>query len=155
MPALPHRIPSLDALPALVGRPLGQSDWVLIEQSRIDAFAAATGDEQWIHVDPVRAAAGPFGTTIAHGFLTLSLLPLFMAEAFAIEGLRMGVNYGLNRVRFPAPLPVGSRVRGTVKLLACEALPDGGMQATFEINVEREGGTKPVCVAESVVRFYS
>jgi acyl dehydratase len=154
MSALPRHIPSLDALPALVGSVLGQSDWILVEQSRIDAFAAATGDSQWIHVDPVRAASGPFGTTIAHGFLTLSLLPVVMHQAFVIDGIGMGVNYGLNRVRFPAPVPVGSRLRAAVKLLACEPLPGDGLQATLEVTVEREGGAKPVCVAESVVRFY-
>jgi acyl dehydratase len=150
----PRHIPSLSALPALVGTQLGHSDWVLVDQARIDAFAAATGDAQWIHVDPTRAASGPFGMTIAHGFLTLSLLPVFMNQAFAIDGMGMGVNYGLNRVRFPAPVPVGSRLRGTVKLLACEPLPQDGLQAVLEVSVEREGGSKPVCVAESVVRFF-
>ena len=108
-------------LQPLVGQHVANSDWITIDQRRIDLFAEATGDHQWIHVDPVRAAAGPFGTTVAHGFLTLSLLPELASRAFAVADTRMGVNYGLNRVRFPAPVPVGSRVRGHFKLLAYEA----------------------------------
>jgi acyl dehydratase len=129
------------------------SGWVAVDQARIDAFAGATGDHQWIHVDPVRAAAGPFGATVAHGFLTLSLLPLMAESAFEVRGIRMGVNYGLNRVRFPAPVPVGSRLRGRFKLVRYEPL-DGGAQLTTEVTMEREGSTKPVCVAESVARRY-
>jgi acyl dehydratase len=143
----------LSDLQALVGACIGTSDWVQIDQSRIDQFAAVTGDEQWIHVDPVRAAAGIFGTTVAHGFLTLSLLALFGRSAFTVGGIRMSVNYGLNRVRFPAPVPVGSRLRAHYKLQSLEAV-DGGVQMITEISIEREGHAKPVCVAEAVVRHY-
>ena len=120
---------------------------------RIDLFADATGDHQWIHLDAERAAKGPFGTTIAHGFLTLSLLPEITASAFKVLDTKMGVNYGLNKVRFPAPVPVDSKVRGRVKLLSYEPL-EGGAQMTVEVTMEREGGTKPVCVAESLSRRY-
>ena len=123
-------------------------------QERIDLFAEATGDHQWIHVDAERASAGPFGTTIAHGFLTLSLLPEMAASAFEVREARMGVNYGLNKVRFPAPVPGGSRVRGHFKLLGYEPL-DGGAQLTTEVTMEREGSDKPVCVAESIGRRYA
>lgn len=140
-------------LQSLVGQSLGQSDWITVDQSRIDRFADATGDHQWIHVDPQRAAAGPFGTTVAHGFLTLSLLAEMAASAFDITGSRMGVNYGLNRVRFPAPVPCGSRLRGHFKLLSYEPI-DGGAQLVMEVTMEREGSSKPVCVAESVVRRF-
>lgn len=141
-------------LQALVGQDLGESDWVLIDQARIDRFADATGDHQWIHLDAARAAAGPYGTTIAHGFLTLSLLPMLFETAYAVADTRMGVNYGLNRVRFPAPVPVGSRVRGRFRLLSYEPL-DGGAQLVVEATIEREGSTKPVCVAESVTRRFT
>jgi acyl dehydratase len=141
-------------LKGLVGAPLGVSDWVTIDQKRIDQFAAVTGDDQWIHVDPVRAAAGMFGTTVAHGFLTLSLLPLFIRSSHKVDGARMSVNYGLNRVRFPAPVPVNSRLRAHFKLLALEPI-DGGVQLITEVSVEREGQAKPVCVAESVGRLYT
>jgi acyl dehydratase len=143
----------LSDLQALVGQQVASSDWISVDQQRIDQFAQATGDHQWIHVDPVRAAAGPFGTTIAHGFLTLSLLPEMSASAFGVRDARMGVNYGLNRVRFPAPVPSGSRLRGHFKLLNYEPL-DGGAQLTVEVTMEREGSTKPVCVAESLARRY-
>ena len=140
-------------LQALVGQHIGDSDWITVDQHRIDLFAQATGDQQWIHVDPVRAAAGPFGTPIAHGFLTLSLLPEMFASAFEVRDTRMGVNYGLNRVRFPAPVPVGSRLRGTFVLKSYEAL-EGGAQVTVEVTMLREGSAKPVCVAESIARRY-
>ena len=143
----------LSDLQALVGQQVADSDWIAIDQHRIDLFADATGDHQWIHVDPVRAAAGPFGTTVAHGFLTLSLLPEMGISAFELRDTRMGVNYGLNRVRFPAPVPVGSRLRGRFKLLSYEAI-EGGAQLTFEVTMEREGSSKPVCIAESVSRRY-
>jgi acyl dehydratase len=137
----------------LVDQDLGRSDWLLVDQARIDLFAQATGDHQWIHTDPARAAAGPFGTTVAHGFLTLSLLPVLFETGFAIDDVRMGVNYGLNRVRFPAPVRAGSRVRGHFRLLAYEPL-DGGAQLTVESIIELEGSVKPACVAESVSRRY-
>jgi acyl dehydratase len=140
-------------LQALVGHHLADSDWIAIDQRRIDLFAEATGDHQWIHVDPQRAAAGPFGATVAHGFLTLSLLPEMAASAFAMDDVTMGVNYGLNRVRFPAPVPVDSRLRGHFKLLSYEAIA-GGAQLTVEVTMEREGSAKPVCIAESVSRRY-
>lgn len=140
-------------LQGMVGQPLGSSDWIAVDPPRIAAFAETTEDRQWIHLDTARAAAGPFGTTIAHGFLTLSLLSHFLAGAFRIDDVRMGVNYGLNRVRFPAPVPSGSRLRGHFRLLAWDAI-EGGAQLTIEASIEREGGTKPVCVAEALVRSY-
>jgi len=143
----------LAELEALVGSALGTSDWLKIDQERIDQFAAVTGDDQWIHVDPVRAAAGMFGTTVAHGFLTLSLLPFFGRSAYRVGGVRMSVNYGLNRVRFPAPVPVGSRLRAHYKLLSFEHI-EGGVQIVTEVSIEREGHAKPVCVAEAVSRSY-
>jgi acyl dehydratase len=143
----------LDDLRRLVGQELGVSEWITVEQTRIDRFAEATGDRQWIHVDPVRAAQGPFGTTIAHGFLTLALMPELVATGFAIDDVRMGLNYGLNRVRFPAPVPAGSRLRGHFRLLAFDPLP-GGAQLTVEVTMELEGSDKPACVAESVSRRF-
>lgn len=147
------RFATLAELQSLVGQDLGESDWITVDQRRIDLFAEATGDHQWIHVDPVRAAAGPFGTTVAHGFLTLSLLPEMSASAFDVDESKMGVNYGLNRVRFTSPVPVDSRVRGRFKLLSFEAI-QGGAQMVVEVTMEREGAPKPVCVAESIVRRF-
>ena len=148
-----RRFEHLAELQPLVGQEVAVSDWITIDQARIDRFAEATGDHQWIHVDPVRAAAGPFRTTVAHGFLTLSMLPELSASAIEVGNVRMGVNYGLNRVRFPAPVPSGSRVRGRFRLLAYEPI-EGGAQITMEVTMEREGSSKPVCVAESVARRY-
>jgi acyl dehydratase len=145
---------TLAEMQALVGQELGSSDWLTIEQARIDQFAQATGDHQWIHTDPARAASGPFGATVAHGFLTLALVPVLSETAFAIDDVRMGVNYGLNRVRFAAPVRVGSRVRGHFRLLAFEALP-GGAQMTVQATLELEGSPKPACVAETVARRYT
>ena len=145
---------TLAELQTLVGTTIGTSDWITVSQERIDQFAQATGDHQWIHVDPARAAAGPFGTTVAHGFLTLSLLPEMSDSAFSVRDVRLGVNYGLNRVRFPAPVPSGSRLRGHFTLRSFEPLP-GGAQMTVEVTMEREGSDKPVCVAESVVRRFA
>ncbi len=147
------RIDHLASLCDRVGQELAVGEWVVVDQPMIDKFAEATGDHQWIHVDRERAAAGPFGTTVAHGFLTLSLLPRLAASAFEIADVRMSVNYGLNRVRFPAPVPSGSRIRARLKLLAYEPL-DGGAQLVTEVTMEREGSDKPVCVAESVARRY-
>ena len=136
------------------GTKLGPTEWLLIEQDRVDGFADVTGDHQWIHVDVERAKQGPFGAPIAHGFLTLSLLPKFFGEAVQVQEVRMGVNYGLNKVRFPAPVPVGSRLRAHLTL--AEATPiDGGLQIQWLVTVEREGGDKPVCVAESLARLYA
>ena len=145
---------NLADLKALVGSPIGSSDWVTVDQTRIDKFAEVTGDDQWIHVDPKRAAAGMFGSTVAHGFLTLSLLPYFIRSSHKVDGARMSVNYGLNRVRFPAPVPVNSRLRAHFKLLSFEPI-EGGVQIVTEVTVEREGQAKPVCVAESVGRLYT
>jgi acyl dehydratase len=141
-------------LQPLVGQEIGTSEWITVTQERIQGFADATNDHQWIHLDAERAKAGPFGTTIAHGFLTLSLLPEMSASAFEVRGTRMGVNYGLNKVRFPAVVPSGSRVRGRFKLLAYEPL-DGGAQLTVQVTMEREGSDKPVCVAESIGRRFA
>jgi acyl dehydratase len=131
----------------------GPSSWVEIPQERIDAFADATGDHQWIHTDPERAKDGPFGSTIAHGYLTLSLLPVASYEVVPRQGGSMSINYGLNKVRFPAPVPVGSRLRATFEVLDVDEQEWGG-QATMRATVEREGGEKPVCVAETVFRYY-
>jgi acyl dehydratase len=147
-------IPSLADMPALVGHEVAVSDWITITQEQVNLFADATGDHQWIHVDVEKAKAGPFGAPIAHGFLTLSLLPRFFESALAIGGTRMGVNYGLNKVRFTSPVPVGSRLRARMTLLACEAIEQGGLQMTWKVSVEREGADKPVCVAESLARRY-
>ena len=145
---------TLQEIAALVGQEVAVSDWLTITQEQIYRFAEATGDHQWIHVDVERAGAGPFGGPIAHGFLTLSLLPRFFESAFEIAQSRMGVNYGLNKVRFMAPVPVGSRLRARMKLLACEAIDNNGVQMSWEVTIEREGSAKPVCVAESLVRRY-
>lgn len=142
----------LDALAAAVGQHLGYSDWLEITQDRIDLFADATGDHQWIHVDPERAAAGPFGTTIAHGYLTLSLSNALLPQIVEVRGISMGVNYGVNKVRFPAPVKVGSRIRAGAELVAVEEIP-GGVQTTILITIEVEGGDKPACVIESLSRF--
>lgn len=147
------RFETLEELKGLVGHALGSSEWILVDQRRIQQFADATEDHQWIHLDAERAAAGPFRTTIAHGFLTLSLLPRMFETAFEVGNSRMGINYGLNRVRFPSPVPSGSRVRGHFKLLSWEAI-EGGAQLVVEVTVECEGVSKPVCVAESVTRRY-
>lgn len=141
-------------LAGLVGQEIGLSEWLLVDQTRIQRFADATEDQQWIHTDPARAAAGPFGTTIAHGFLTLSLLPVFFETGFRIGDTRMGLNYGLNKVRFPAPVPVDSRLRARFRLLSFEAI-EGGAQLAVEVTVERQGSAKPVCVAESLTRRYT
>ncbi len=138
-------------LEALEGQEIGTSDWITVTQSSIDRFAQATGDAQWIHVDPARAAAGPFGTTVAHGFLTLSMLSELFAASIAFADVRMSLNYGLNRVRFPSPVPVDSRLRAVCVLDKFEAIP-GGAQLTVSVTIEREGGAKPACVAAWVTR---
>jgi acyl dehydratase len=146
---------SLEDLRKAAGTDLGYSDWIEVDQRRIDRFADATDDHQWIHVDPERSKAGPFGTTVAHGYLTLSLIPALAATVWSVDNARMGVNYGLNKVRFPAPLPAGSRVRAHIELVSVADVPDNGVQLTSRITVEREGGDKPVCVAETVSRMYA
>jgi acyl dehydratase len=143
----------LTDLQGLIGQEVGVSDWIEVTQERINLFAQATGDRQWIHVDEERAKAGPFGTTIAHGFLTLSLLPEMTASAFTVNDTRMGVNYGLNKVRFTSPVPVGSKLRARFKLTAYEPI-EGGAQVTTEAVIEREGATKPVCIAETLARRF-
>ena len=145
---------NLSEMQAMVGQSVGTSEWITVTQERVNLFADATGDHQWIHIDPERAAKGPFGTTIAHGFLTLSLLPEMNASAMEVLDTRMGVNYGLGKVRFPAPVPVGSRLRGHFKLTKFEPL-EGGAQLTVQVTMEREGSDKPVCVAESLARRYT
>lgn len=144
---------NLSELSDAVGQELGSSSWITIEQSRIDQFAEATGDHQWIHVDPERAAAGPFGATIAHGYLTLSLIPMLTWEIYEVHGISGALNYGLDKVRFPTPVPVGSRVRATAELTAFDAVPGGG-QAIVTTTIEIEGGSKPACVAATIVRFF-
>ncbi|MFZ6639260.1 MaoC family dehydratase [Undibacterium sp. TC4M20W] len=145
---------SLAELKDLIGQEVAQSEWVEISQERVNTFADATGDHQWIHIDVERAKReSPFGGPIAHGFLTLSLLPMLVANAIKLTYVKMGVNYGLNKVRFPSPVPVGSRVRARLKLLEIEDIKDGA-QLTWEVTIEREGQDKPVCVAESISRAY-
>jgi acyl dehydratase len=139
----------LDELEQAVGTHLGYSDWHTITQEQIDLFAEATGDHQWIHTDPERAATGPFGTTIAHGYLTLSLVPMLVWQIYTVEGLRLVVNYGSNKVRFPSPVPVRSRVRAGAELLELTRGPRGA-QATVRVTVEPDGADKPACVAEVV-----
>ncbi len=138
---------------AAVGKPLGASDWLEIRQDRIDGFADATGDHQWIHVDPERAKSGPFGKTIAHGYLTLSLVNCFLPQIVEVRGISMGVNYGCEKVRFPAPVPVGSRIRGVGQLVAAEEVKGGAVQATIRVTVEVEGSERPACVVDTISRF--
>ena len=145
---------TLQDLAACVGQDVAVSDWITITQEQVNLFADATGDHQWIHVDVERARSGPFKTPIAHGFLTLSLLPQFFASAFRVEQTGMGVNYGLNKVRFTAPVPVGSRLRAHMHLLECVLVEGSGLQMTWDVSVEREGAAKPVCVAQSLARHY-
>ncbi len=147
-------ITGLEELKRAEGETLGTSDWHEVTQAAIDAFAEVTGDHQWIHVDEQRAKETPFGGTIAHGYYTLSLAPMFSEQILGLQGFAFAVNYGLNKVRFPAPLPVGSRVRMTGKLAALEEIP-GGAQITLELTFEIEDGEKPVCVAESLARVYA
>ncbi|OHV06792.1 MaoC family dehydratase [Mycobacterium talmoniae] len=144
---------SVAELAALQGQAIGHSDWVTITQEAVNLFADATGDHQWIHVDPEKAATGPFGTTIAHGYMTLSLLPQLMHTMYRVDGLKMAVNYGLNKVRFPSPVPVGAKVRAQGSVVNVDELGDGAYQVTLSTTVEVEGAAKPACVAESVVRY--
>lgn len=145
---------TLADLVACQGQDVATSDWVHMTQERVGRFADATSDHQWIHVDAERARSGPFGTTIAHGFLTLSLLPHFLETALRVEGLRMVVNYGLNKVRFTAPVPVGSRIRAHLYLLTVQNLEGDGLQLCWRVTMELEGAPKPACVAEALVRYY-
>ena len=145
---------TLAELSSLVGQEVAMSEWLTVTQEQINLFAKATGDHQWIHVDPVRAQAGPFGVCIAHGFLTLALANLFLPQLVRYEGLRMGVNYGCDKVRFPAPVPVGARVRGQGLLTEAKALADGGVHMVVRITVEIENAPKPGCVADTISRLY-
>jgi len=143
----------VDELPTLAGKRLGESDWQEITQERVNQFADATGDHQWIHVDPQRAASGPFGTTIAHGYLTLSMASGLLFEILQVDGAAQIVNYGVGKARFPAPVPVGSRIRLVADCTDVSEVK-GGYQATLGLTFERDGGTKPVCVAEILFRYY-
>ena len=145
---------TLKELAACTGQTVATSDWITITQEQVNQFADATGDHQWIHVDVEKAKKGPFGGPIAHGFLTLSLLPKFFESTIEVTESAMGVNYGLNKVRFIAPVPVGSRLRAHMKLLSAEPNDNNGYQMAWEITVEREGAAKPVCIAESLSRRY-
>jgi acyl dehydratase len=149
---MPDEFRSAEDLAAAVGKSLGASDWLTIDQTRIDRFADATDDHQWIHVDAERAKAGPFGVPIAHGYLTLSLVNAFLPQLLAVPAAVIGVNYGCNKVRFPAPVPVGSRIRALGELAAVSPV-SGGVQVVVRITVEIEGSSKPACVAETVSRF--
>ena len=145
---------AFEDIKACVGQDVAVSPWFAVTQEQINLFAQATNDHQWIHVDPQKAAAGPFGSTIAHGFLTLSLMPLFFDSAMRVANVRMGVNYGVNKVRFTDPVPVGSRLRARIQLKTAEPLQAQGYQMTHTVTVEREGSEKPVCVAETIARRY-
>jgi acyl dehydratase len=149
---MPTIVDTLDDLTGLIGQPLEPSAWVQVDQQRIDAFADATGDRQWIHTDPARAKDGPYGGTVAHGYLTLSLLIPMWTEILAVREVTTKVNYGLNKVRFPAPVPEGSKLRATARLAAVDPVP-GGAQLTADIAIEIEGAAKPACVAQLLVRF--
>jgi acyl dehydratase len=147
-------VDTLADLTPLIGQSLGSSSWVEVDQARINTFADATGDQQWIHTDPERAKDGPFGGTIAHGYLTLSLLIPMWSELLEVREVQTKVNYGLGKVRFPAPVPVGSKLRATASLAAVDPIP-GGVQVTIDAVIERDGGDKPVCVAQPIFRFYA
>ena len=144
----------LRELESRVGQEVGVSPWVEMPQERIDLFARATEDFQWIHVDPAKAKGSPFGGTIAHGFLTLSMLPKLSESTFEFSDRKMGVNYGLNKVRFTAPVPAGAKIRGRFTLAKFDKIDGNGVQTTWAVTIEREGGDKPVCVLESIARHY-
>ncbi|MGA5702743.1 MaoC family dehydratase [Peterkaempfera bronchialis] len=147
-------VTALSQLREKAGTDLGTTGWLDITQDRVDTFADATGDHQWIHIDPERAARGPFGGPIAHGYLTLSLISLLFSDLLRRQGLGMSINYGLNRVRFPAPVPVGSRIRLTGRIAEVEDVP-GGLQLTYDFTVEVEGSAKPACVAQAIHRYHA
>ena len=151
---MPSVFESPAELEKAVGQRLGESGWLEITQERVNLFADATDDHQWIHVDPERARGGPFGAPIAHGYLTLSLVNRFLPEILEVRGISMGVNYGVDRVRFPSPVKVGARVRGVGELLEAERQKDGSVQAKVRVTVEIEGAAKPACVAETISRYY-
>jgi len=147
-------IDGVEAIRALAGEELGTSSWLTITQEQVDQFAAATGDHQWIHVDPERAKSGPFGGTIAHGYLSISLVPALLREIVDVQGVAMALNYGINKLRFPSPVPVGSRVRMSARLAEVEEVT-GGVQVVLAVAIEVEGQPKPACVAEVVYRYFS
>jgi acyl dehydratase len=151
---LPHVFNSPLELEAALGQTFGPTEWLLIDQDRINKFADATGDHQWIHVDVEKAKTGPFGSTVAHGFLTLSLTNLFLPQLIEVRGISMGLNYGLNKIRFPAVVPAGTRIRGKGELISVEKQANGGIQSIMRITVEVEGGGKPACVAEAISLWY-
>lgn len=151
--AMATTVQGIDSFRDLVGQHLGYSEWHRIDQDQVNLFADATGDHQWIHVDPERAKSGPFGTAIAHGYLTLSLAPVFLGEVLVVEGISMGVNYGCNKVRFPAPVPVGSKLRLGASVAGVEDV-SGGVQVVLDLTLDTEGSTKPSCVAQVVYRYY-
>lgn len=150
---MPKVFESTADLTAAIGTPLGETEWLTIEQSRVNQFADATDDHQWIHIDPVKAKDGPFGATIAHGYLTLSLAARFMPELIDVR-MKMGVNYGCDKVRFPSPVKVGQRIRGTGEIIAVEPTKDGAVQSTLRLTVEIEGQAKPACVVDTISRYY-
>lgn len=149
-----RHIENIDALKGLIGEHIGYSDYMTIDQDRVNKFAEATGDFQWIHIDVEKAKAGPFGGPIAHGYLTLSLGPVFLPQIFSVGGVAMGVNYGANKVRFVSPVPVGSRLRAGVKVLAVDDTP-GGARVTLETTFECEGAAKPACIAEVIFQYFA
>ena len=151
---MPTIFNSPDEILAAVGRPLGESDWLAVTQDRINRFADATDDHQWIHVDPVRAKAGPFGACIAHGYLTLSLMSKFLPQIVEVRGMKMGVNYGTDKVRFPSAVKAGARIRGRGELVAAGKTRDGAIQATIRVTVEIENEAKPACIADTISRYY-
>ena len=148
-------IKGIEELKSKQGEHLGYSDWHEVTQAQVNQFADATGDHQWIHVDPERAKDGPFGRTIAHGYLTMSLAPTLLSGVWRVEGMKMGLNYGINKLRFPSPVPVGSKLRVGAELAAVEDVSGGGAQATLALTFEVEGKDKPACVAEVVYRYYA
>jgi acyl dehydratase len=148
-------VASVAELTALTGKHLGYSEWREVTQDQINTFADATDDHQWIHIDAERAAAGPFGATVAHGFLTLSLLVAMWSEILHFEGVRLGINYGLNKVRFPSPVPAGSRIRAGATLVSVETVADGSLQIVVDFVIEREGAEKPCCIAQGLYRLYT
>lgn len=150
---MPKVFESAEALLQAIGTPLGETGWLTITQERINTFADATDDHQWIHVDPVRAKDGPFGACIAHGFLTLSLASRFLPELIDVR-MKMGVNYGTDKVRFPSPVKVGQRIRGKGELIAVEPTKDGGVQSTLRLTIEIEGAAKPACIVDTISRYY-
>ena len=147
-------IKGIEELKQLAGQELGSGDWHEVTQEQINQFADATGDHQWIHTDVERAKKGPFGGPIAHGYFTLSIIPVLLRDVMSVEGMRMGINYGLNKLRFPAPVPIGSKVRASVKCTSVEDV-SGGLQGTFDVTVEVDGQDKPGCAAQVIYRYYN